>query len=122
VRSATFAVPEFVALCRAHNVALVVADTAEWPYLDQTADFTYCRLQGPPDGARYSEADLDRWAGRFRALAEGRGVDGPTIAPAPAEAPPERDVFAYFVATDKPNAPGNAMAMQRRLGLEAAAD
>jgi uncharacterized protein YecE (DUF72 family) len=46
VRSTAFANPEFVDLLRTHNVALAVADTAEWPYYDQTADFTYGRLQG----------------------------------------------------------------------------
>jgi hypothetical protein len=30
-----------------------------------------------------------------------------------------RDVFAYFVSTDKVHAPTNAMAVMRRLGLEA---
>ncbi len=116
VRSAAFAQAEFIDLLRAHNVALVLADTAEWPYLDQTADFTYCRLQGPPGAERYGEADLDVWAGRLKALSEGRPIEGPTIAPAGAK-PPQRDVFAFFVSNDKPNAPRNALAIQQRLGL-----
>ena len=63
VRHESFANPDFIAQLRAHNVALVIADTAEWPYLDQTADFAYCRLQGAP-GARQLRA------GRPRALGE----------------------------------------------------
>jgi hypothetical protein len=34
---------------------------------------------------------------------------------------PERDVFAYFVSTDKVHAPGNALAIQQRLGITPAA-
>jgi len=116
VRSPTFADPAFVDLLRARNVALVIADTEGWPYLDQTADFTYARLQGAPGSDRYSAADLDQWAARFKALAEGRPIDGRAIAP-PAGAQPARDVFAYFVSTDKPNAPRNALGIQQRLGI-----
>lgn len=121
VRSKTFADPEFLALLREHNVALVIADTADWPYLDQTADFAYARLQGPPGGERYSPADLDLWAARLKTLAEGGVPPGEAIAAA-ANNPPARDVFAYFVSTDKPNAPRNALAIQQRLGLAPAAD
>jgi uncharacterized protein YecE (DUF72 family) len=120
VRSASFATPDVLALLREHNVALVIADTADWPYLDQTADFAYARLQGPPGGERYAPADLDLWAARLRTLADGGVPAGPSIASA-ATAPPARDVFAYFVSTDKPNAPRNALAIQQRLGLVPAA-
>ena len=120
VRSKAFATPEFVDLFRAHNVALVVADTAEWPYLDQTADFTYCRLQGPPGGDHYEPNQLDAWADRFKALSEGKAIAGEFISPM-AGTQPQRDVFAFFVSMDKGNAPGNAQAVMRRLGLEPAA-
>jgi len=66
VRSKAFATAEFVDLLRANNVALVLADTTEWPYLDQTADFTYCRLQGPQGGEHYEAAQLDLWADRLQ--------------------------------------------------------
>ena len=48
VRHPTFRDPVFVALLRAHHVALVVADTAgTWPYLeDVTAELVYVRLHG----------------------------------------------------------------------------
>jgi uncharacterized protein YecE (DUF72 family) len=121
VRSKAFATPEFIALLRDHNVALVIADTADWPYVDQTADFTYCRLQGAPGKERYTPADLDAWAARFKALSEGKPIDGDLIAPA-GGAQPRRDVFAYFVSTDKPNAPVNALGIQKRLGIVPATD
>ncbi|HZY67170.1 MAG TPA: DUF72 domain-containing protein, partial [Devosia sp.] len=121
VRSPTFADPAAIELLRAHNVALVIADTADWPYLDQTADFAYARLQGAPGAERYEAADLDRWAAAFKALSEGRPLEGKTIVP-PQAAQPERDVFAFFVSTDKPNAPVNALGIQQRLGITAATD
>jgi uncharacterized protein YecE (DUF72 family) len=121
VRSKSFAEPAFIDLLREHNIALVVADTADWPYLDQTADFTYCRLQGAPGKERYAPKDLDGWAARFKALSEGKPIEGPLIAPMTG-AQPRRDVFAYFVSTDKPNAPVNALGIQQRLGISPAAD
>ena len=110
--------PAFIDLLRAHNVALVIADTADWPYVDQTADFTYARLQGAPGGDRYEPADIDAWARRFKALSEGKPIDGRTIVPATGKQP-QRDVFAYFVSTDKPNAPVNALGLQQRLNITA---
>jgi uncharacterized protein YecE (DUF72 family) len=117
VRNKAFATPEFIDLLRTYNVALVTADTEDWPYLDQTADFTYCRLQGAPGSDHYEPAQLDDWAKRFDALAKGKLLkDGPLIVPAKGTQP-ERDVFAYFVSTDKPNAPRNALGIQDRLGI-----
>lgn len=117
VRSESFATPEFVAQLRRHNVALVVADTAAWPYLDQTADFSYARLQGAPGAESYSEAERDSRAGWLATWAEGRAVaDGPYLT-APEENPAPRDVFAFFVSTDKEHAPHNARAVMARLGL-----
>ena len=64
-------------------------------------------------------ADLDAWARNFKALSEGKPIDGRTIVPA-AGKQPQRDVFAYFVSTDKPNAPINALGIQQRLNITAA--
>ncbi|RYE09218.1 MAG: DUF72 domain-containing protein [Hyphomicrobiales bacterium] len=117
VRSKTYADPVFLDLLRAHNVALVISDTADWPYVDQTADFTYCRLQGAPGSDHYEPAGLDAWAANFKALSTGKLPSGETIAPA-SGTQPQRDVFAFFVSTDKPNAPVNALGIQRRLGIK----
>ena len=115
VRHESFAVPEFIDMLRAHNVALVVADTDGWPACDLTADFAYCRLQGAPGRERYEEADLNRWAARLADWAAGNATpDAPLIAQVEAS-PPQRDVFVHFVSTDKANAPRNAMALASRL-------
>lgn len=119
VRHESFAVPEFIADLRRHNVALVVSDTADWPYGDQTADFTYCRLQGAPGADRYTPKALAGWADRLAALAGGLPTDLSQVVAATPKAA-DRDVFAFFVATDKANAPGNAMSVARRLNIAAA--
>ena len=117
VRHASFARPEFVAQLRAHDVALVTADTAEWPFADQTAEFSYARLQGAPGKECYQAAELDARAAWLRAWADGRPVADAPCLTAPQSEPPPRDVFAFFVSTDKENAPGNARRVMARLGL-----
>lgn len=120
VRHESFANPEFIELMRAHNVALVTADTAEWPTTDVTADFVYCRLQGAPDKEAYSEAERDVRAGWLKAWSEGKVPDAPTVTPGAARQP--GDVFAFFVSTDKRHAPRNAMAVMERLGISRGGD
>lgn len=116
VRHASFADTAFIDMMRAANVALVVADTAEWPTYDPTADFIYCRLQGAPGKDRYTDADLDKWARRIGMWAAGRPMaEGTFIAPVEAS-PKPRDVFAHFVSTDKQNAPKNAMSLAKKAG------
>jgi uncharacterized protein YecE (DUF72 family) len=113
VRHESFRDSAFVALMRKYNVAMVVADTADWPLTDLTADFAYCRLQGPPGGDHYDEAGLEHWAQTVSAWAAGKTPpDAPLIAP-PAE-PRPRDVYCFFVRTDKEHAPMNAMATAER--------
>jgi uncharacterized protein YecE (DUF72 family) len=118
VRNTSFADPAFIALARQYNVALVTADTKDWPAMDVTADFAYLRLQGAPGNDHYEEADLDGWAARLKALSAGTALpDGKFVGEAAGDGKP-RDVFAYFVSTDKVHAPRNAMAVMHRLGLE----
>jgi uncharacterized protein YecE (DUF72 family) len=117
VRHESFATPSFIEQLRAHNVALVVADTAEWPFLDQTADFTYARLQGAPGAESYAEAERAVRGDWLRALSEGRPIADGRYITAPEADPPPRDVHAFFVSTDKDNAPHNARAVMAQLGI-----
>jgi uncharacterized protein YecE (DUF72 family) len=119
VRHPSFRDPALIELLRAHNVALVVADTANtWPYFDDlTADFVYARLHGDTElyVSGYPDEALDTWAGRIRAW---RAGDSPrtehTIAP-PAPAGP-REAFIYFDNTDrKMRAPFDAISLAGRL-------
>jgi uncharacterized protein YecE (DUF72 family) len=114
VRHTSFAEPAFIEMLRANNVALIIADTSEWPAMDPTADFIYCRLQGAPGSDHYEDADLDVWAKRFSAFAAGKQVEG-TFVGAPEKSPKPKDVFAHFVSTDKKNAPRNAIALAKKL-------
>ena len=116
VRHESFADAAFIAQLRRHNVAVVTSDTAEWPWFDQTADFAYLRLQGAPGAERYTDKERDQRADWLADLAGGRSPDAPHLVP-PETAPVARDVFAYFVSTDKEHAPHNARAVMQRLGI-----
>ena len=119
-RHESFADPAFVALLRAHDVALVVADTAgevAVPRATSTADFVYVRLHGDTElyVSGYAAEALDRWALRVREwLAGGSPVGEHTVAP-PAAATP-RDVFVYFDNDVKVHAPYDAIALAERVG------
>jgi uncharacterized protein YecE (DUF72 family) len=117
-RHASFLVPEFVALIAKHNVAVVYADSDDYPAIaDVTADFVYARLQRSQEKevAGYPAKDLDQWSGRARIWAAG-GVpdDLPTFGKAkPKKA--KRDVFVFMIAGEKVKAPAAAQALISRL-------
>jgi len=118
-RHKSFATPEYIALLRKYNVAMVVADSVKWPVMmDVTADFVYCRLHGSdkvyPDG--YTEAAIDTWAKRMIAWSRGEEVtDGNRIHPEPGPTQDARDVFVYFDDDNKERAPFDAQSMSRRI-------
>ncbi|QGQ17997.1 DUF72 domain-containing protein [Cellulomonas sp. JZ18] len=119
VRHGTFVTPAFPALLRAHDVGLVVADTAgRWPHLeDLTSDVVYVRLHGESElyVSGYDDDSLDRWAAKVRAWSTGAPPpDGPRVAPPAADRP--RDVYVYFDNDVKVRAPFDAMALAARLG------
>ena len=108
VRHASFedarAGTELVDLLTAHDISLVVADTAgRWPFLEHlTSDFMYVRLHGDVElyTSGYDDDALDRWAERVR----GWTATG-------------RDVYVYFDNDAKVRAPFDAMGLARRLGM-----
>lgn len=113
IRHESFAVPEFIALLRAHNIGLVVADTVEWPLLfDVTADFVYCRLHGSEQlyTSGYEDVALDEWAGRVAAWATGCQAEGTCASTKPAKLQP-RDVYVYFDNDAKVRAPFDAQGL-----------
>ena len=120
IRHESFRAPAFIALLRKHGVALVCADTVDWPLLmDVTADFIYCRLHGNKElyNSRYSEPELDRWADRIRRWSSGKtNRDGSFVVPPLADGR-KRDCFLFFDNTDKLQAPDNARGLMRRLGI-----
>ncbi|WDR01437.1 DUF72 domain-containing protein [Devosia algicola] len=99
--AALYAEPVFDLLAQ-HNVALVLADTPEQPKRLRTADFVYCRLQGPAreEATTYSPQDIADWAAIMQNWIE-----------------QDCAVFAYFVHEDKLHAPANAIALRQALGI-----
>lgn len=101
VRHESFRDPAFVDLARDRNMAIVFADSDEFPCIDEsTADFTYARLQRSRDEVEtgYDDAALDQWADRARGWAEGG-----------------RDVYLFFIAGAKVRNPAAAQALIARL-------
>lgn len=120
VRHDSFIVPEFAALARKHNVAIVYADHAKYPAIsDVTGDFVYARLQtGSDDNPDcYTPKALDQWAERVKTWAAGGEPDDLKRAdPGTRAETRPRDVFAYFITEGKLRAPFGAMALMKRVG------
>ena len=117
VRHESFAAPEFVAMCRAAGVAIVYAQSADYPAVaDVTADFVYARIETAvaDEPAGYPPAELDRWAGAAKDWAAGAEPDGlPYVTRDAAEAP--RDTFLFFISGAKERNPAAARALITRL-------
>jgi uncharacterized protein YecE (DUF72 family) len=104
-RNAQFESREAIELCRAHDIALVVADTAgKWPQIrEMTSDFVYVRLHGAEElySSGYTGAALDTWAADIRGWMSEGGVD--------------RDAWVYFDNDMKVRAPFDAQSLTARL-------
>lgn len=102
VRHESFRDARFVELARAHDVAVVVADSAgTWPRFDElTAGFCYVRLHGDAElyTSGYSPEALDAWAAKVGAWRD-QGLD----------------VYVYFDNDAKVHAPFDAIALGERL-------
>lgn len=102
VRHESFEDAAFVALARDAGAAIVFADKAGYPTIDEiTADFAYARLQSAEEeiATGYSAAALDDWAKR----AQGWAGD-------------DRDSFVFMINGAKVRAPAAAEALMARLG------
>jgi uncharacterized protein YecE (DUF72 family) len=110
---------EFIALLRKNRIALVVADTVEWPLLmDVTADFVYCRLHGSEElyASGYEADAIETWARRVVAWSRGQEVtDAKRAHPKAATKRSARDVFVYFDNDAKVRAPIDAQSLQKRV-------
>ena len=105
--------PEFVALLRKHNVAVVFADSDDYPMIaDVTADFVYARhAEGRTRSTRRATASATSTAWRSSPRC-GRPAASRTTFRASAQAKAEegkRDAFIYMIAGDKVRAPAAAM-------------
>ncbi|MGW7682488.1 DUF72 domain-containing protein [Kribbella sp. NPDC054772] len=105
VRHDSFKTQDFVELARAHDIAVVCADTAgKWPMFDDvTAGFAYVRLHGAEElyVSGYDDKSLDRWARKIRSW--------------------KCDTYVYFDNDVKVHAPYDAERLAGRLGIGSAA-
>lgn len=119
IRHASFITPEFIRLLRRQRIALVCADTVEWPRLmDVTADFVYVRLHGSEVlyASGYDAAALDAWAARVAAWARGsQPADGEYASTAKPPRRASRDVYVYFDNDAKVRAPFDAQGLTERV-------
>jgi len=118
VRHESFLVPEFIALLREHNVAVVYADSDDYPAIaDVTADFVYARLQRSREENEtgYPGAELDQWAGRARIWASGGAPEDLPRFDKKAAPKTKRPAFIYIISGAKVRAPAAAMALIDRI-------
>jgi uncharacterized protein YecE (DUF72 family) len=119
VRHDSFLTSEFVALLRRFNLPVVFTDHAKYPNIaDVTGDFLYARLQRGKDTipTAYPPKEIEAWAGRLRAWAQGEEPDDlERVEPAAKRIAGPRDVFAYVIHEGKVRAPAGAMALIERL-------
>ena len=124
IRHESFMDSAFIEQLREHNVALVIAETAQkWPMThDITADFLYMRLHGDKEIYRsaYSDKALATWARRIAAWRRGgepRDAQKVSRKKPPSNRP--RDVYCFFDNTDvKLRAPFDAQTLARKLRVK----
>jgi uncharacterized protein YecE (DUF72 family) len=122
VRNYSFLNPDFVAMLRRNDIALVFADTAgKWPYIeDITSDFIYIRLHGEKEiyKSGYGENSLKWWAQRIRAWQRGYYVADQLAISTVMPKKSHRDVFVYFDNDIKVRAPHDAMRLAEMLKVD----
>ena len=118
VRHESFCTPAFIAQARSAGVAVVVADSRDYPTLaDPTADFIYARLQDAEAHIEtgYAPEALDTWATRAGQWASGQVAEGLATYGAAKPRKVKRDCFIYMINGAKERAPAAAQALLARL-------
>jgi uncharacterized protein YecE (DUF72 family) len=116
-RHESFRDPAFVAMARAARVAIVFADSDEFPCIaDLSGDLVYARLQRSREtvATGYKSSELKRWAEVAKSWARGESPEGfPCVAESP---PPQaRETFVFFISGAKVTNPTAAEALIRLL-------
>jgi uncharacterized protein YecE (DUF72 family) len=118
VRHASFKSPDFVALARAHGVAIVIAGDSDDPQIaDLSADFVYARIMGTSEAEPlgYTKSALDQWAERARTWSAGGAPDDLSSVAKTPGGKSRRDVFIYVISGFKARNPAAAMALIERV-------
>jgi uncharacterized protein YecE (DUF72 family) len=117
VRHDSFRTPDFVAMAREHEVAIILAAYGKFTQIaDATAPFVYARIMGTQEKEPfgYAKLALDLWAERAKGWATGKKVDGLERVGKASEAMP-RDVYLYVISGHKEKNPAAAMALIERV-------
>jgi uncharacterized protein YecE (DUF72 family) len=102
-RHESFRDQAFFELCRARNIAIVLADSDDYPDIKaDTADFAYARFQRMREevATGYDDAALDDFAARARAWQKSG-----------------RDAYIFMINGAKVRAPAAALALQQLVGI-----
>ena len=116
-RHESFRDPTFVAMARKAGVAIVFADSDEFPCIaDLSGDLVYARLQRSRGEVEtgYPIAEIDRWAEVAGSWARGESPEGFPYAAKPAK-PRPREAYVFFISGEKGRNPAAAEAMIERL-------
>jgi len=117
VRHESFAVPEFIAMCRDAGAGIVFADSPEYPAIaDITGDFVYARLERGEDANPlcYPEGEIDRWADATKLWAAGGKPEGLPYVEHSTPPKQPRETFVFFIHGGKVRAPAAAKALIER--------
>jgi uncharacterized protein YecE (DUF72 family) len=112
-RHESFRDPAFVEMARAADVAIVFADSDEFPCIaDLSGDLAYARLQRSREAVAtgYPPAELDRWAGVAKAWSRGESPEGLPYAATPPP-PRARETYVFFISGAKERNPAAAEAL-----------
>ena len=118
VRHESFRTPDFLALARNAGVAVVFADSADYPAIaDVTGDFVYARLENAEERfvAGYAPHALDDWAEAAKCWAAGGRPAGLPYVEDRAPLKTPRETFVFFINGAKIRAPQGAIALLERL-------
>ncbi len=121
VRHPSFVTGGFIELLRKHQVAIVVADSPDFPYIeDVTAPFVYLRLHGGTKlyESGYGPRAIEHFAERVRSWSKGREPrDAKRLTPR-CDLHEPRDVYVYFDNDAKVKAPFDALELAKRLSIQ----
>ena len=119
VRNAAFNDRDFIALARAHDMAIVTSADSDFPQInDVTAPFVYARIMGTKENEEqgYAKSDLKKWAARASQWSQGQTPDGFETKALPGDGKP-RDVFLYVISGAKAKNPHTAMGIMQHLAV-----
>ncbi len=118
VRHESFCCPEFVALARKHNTAIICAHSEKYPQIsDQTADFSYARLLCAREDVAtgYPDGELDDWASTAQDWHDDKQPTEPAPVASSSGLARNRAVYMFFINGAKIRAPAAAEALIARL-------